>query len=95
MAGIHHRSSLSFSVDHKSNSRTGRKDGAVSAHNISSVVRDSTVGTGAIRISFVYWEGEESTLKVPTRVRIFVIRGSTACARLNLETRYGGGEFIP
>ena len=95
MAGIHRCLSLGLGVDHESNSRAGCKYGALSAHNISSAVRDSTVGTGAIRISSVYWEGEELMVKVPIKARISVIGGSAVCARLNLETRYGGGGFIP
>ena len=67
----------------------------MSAHNISLAARDATVGTGAVTISSVYWEGEKLMVKVPIKVWISVIGGSAACARLNLETRYGGGGFIP
>ena len=47
----------------------------MSAHNISSAVRDSTVGTGAIRISSVYWEGGELMVKAPIRRGYLLLEG--------------------
>jgi len=68
----------------------------VFAHNMFSVVRGSTVGTGTVGTSFVDREGEELVVKVSTKVWISFMGRSAAHVEFSKSGRgYRNDGTVP